>query len=654
MRDIAAYLLYRASSALIAALPLALVFRLGQLAGAMAWLLLPQYRRLGLRNTGIAFRGEKSRAAQRAIVRRHFSRLTANILSGIKAGTMPLGEVEKRVSIANIEPMTEAFRSGVPVVLLLSHLSNWELFSQLMPKCFPFIRSSSIYQPLRNRRIDAHVRRIRSRTGLELFDRSQGFKPVLDLLRDGGGVGVLSDQHAGDHGIWTPLFGRLASTSSLAALLAKRAHAAVFSAAVQTTGVGRWRMVFSNRIDHPNESIEELTARGNAILEQQVRTAPEDWLWLHDRWKTPHPNFLLANYKRGVYLPPTMSAEQLQRFEILIRSSRWLGDAVMSVPAVRAIKRGRPDARLTVMSTPNLVPMWQLVSDVDEIVAVNTRSLISAVRALRKKHFDAAVLFPNSLRAVLEAWLAGVPRRVGYKGHRRSWLLNQVVREPSRPRPPEHQSRKYLRIAERLGADGIEDGFRSSFVLPPAGPSGGLAAINDQTPIRVALCPGAEYGPAKRWLPDRFAEAAASVSSQRDVQWVLLGTAADHEIGEIIAGTLGDKCVNKIGQTDLKQLIAELKSCRALLTNDTGTMHLAALVGLPTVAIFGSTEPALTGPLGTGHVILRHHVECSPCFLRRCPIDFRCMKSVAAAEAAQAVLSVLGHPLADTGNPVQP
>jgi lauroyl/myristoyl acyltransferase len=279
MRDFAAYLLYRASSAVIAALPLALVFRIGEWAGALAWLLSPQYRRLAFRNASIALEGEESPSDVRRMVRLHFRRLGANLLSSIKVSTMPPEEIEQRVEIQNIDAMGREFRAGVPVVLLLSHLSNWELFSQLMPRCFPFIRSSSVYQRLSNRLMDAHVRQTRSRTGLELFDRSEGFQPVIDLLRSGGGVGILSDQHAGDNGLWTPLFGKLASTSPLAALLAKRTKAALLAAAVYTEGVARWRMVFTERIDEPGASVEALTLKANALLEQQIRAAPEDWFW---------------------------------------------------------------------------------------------------------------------------------------------------------------------------------------------------------------------------------------------------------------------------------------------------------------------------------------------------------------------------------------
>ena len=144
-------------------------------------------------------------------------------------------------------------------------------------------------------------------------------------------------------------------------------------------------------------------------------------------------------------------------------------------------------------------------------------------------------------------------------------------------------------------------------------------------------------------MPERFAEAAAKVTAQSSANWILFGTKNDAAIGEQIAAAIGDHCVNRIGQTTLDQLIDELRQCRLLLTNDTGTMHLAALLGVPVVAVFGSTEPRLTGPLGNGHTILRHHVECSPCFLRECPIDFRCMKAVGADEVAEAVLSTLAR-----------
>jgi lipopolysaccharide heptosyltransferase II len=556
---------------------------------------------------------------------------------------MPPKKILQRVKVDNIEAMDREFRAGVPVVLVLSHLGTWELFAQLMPKFVGYVRNASVYQKLGNRFIDAHVRRTRGQTGLELFDRQQGFQPVIDLLRSGGGVGVLSDQHAGDHGLWTPFFGKLASTSPLPALLAKRTRAALIAAGVYTMGPARWRMVFTERFDPPNAdaSIATLTSEINQIIEQQIRVAPEDWFWVHNRWKTPQPNFLLAQYKRGIHLPPGVSPQDLKPFQILIRSSNWLGDAAMSVSAVRAIKTGRPDARVTIAAPEKIAPMWKLVPEVDAIIATPGRQLLSSVRLLRREpSFDVAILFPNSVRAALESWLTRIPRRVGYRGHSRRWLLNQIVPVPRKPGPPEHHSLRFLRIARECGADTFEsDRSRADVQYPTPNVQ---MAINRQ-PIKIGLCPGAEYGPAKRWLPKRFAEAAEKISAQLFVQWILFGTPRDATIGAEIAAVLGDYCVNRVGQTTLDQLIDELRECRLLLTNDTGTMHLAALLGVPVVAIFGSTEPRLTGPLGDGHVVLRHHVECSPCFLRECPIDFRCMKAVSVQEVANAVLSILSR-----------
>ncbi len=634
MLDFVVYLFYRAGLALAALVPLPLLFALGEFLGFCVWGLSGKYRFLAQRNVAIAFANEKTPREMRRLVRRHFQRLGANLLCSVKLTSMPPEKILQRIEVENIEAMAREFRAGVPVVLVLSHLGTWELFAQLMPKFVGFVRNASVYQKLGNRFIDAHVRRTRGQTGLELFNRQQGFQPVIDLLRSGGGVGVLSDQHSGDHGLWTPFFGKLASTSPLPALLAKRTRAALIAAGVYTIGTARWRMVFTERFDPPKAgaSIATLTSEINQIIEQQIRVAPEDWFWVHNRWKTPDPNFLLARYKRGVYLPPRVSSQDLKPFRILVRSNNWLGDAVMSVPAIHAIKAGRPDARVTIAAPEKIAPMWKLVPEVDAIIPLPGSRLLSAVQLLRgAPFFDVGILFPNSLRAALELWLAGIPRRVGYRGHWRRWLLNQIVPVPRKPGPPEHHSLRFLRMARECGAETRNLQHLSAHQL----------STTTNQPLKIGLCPGAEYGPAKRWLPERFAEAAKKISARSSVQWILFGTVRDIAIGKQIKAALDDHCVNRIGQTTLDQLIDELRECRLLLTNDTGTMHLAALLNVPVVAIFGSTEPRLTAPHGDSHLILRHHVECSPCFLRECPIDFRCMKAVSVQEVVDAVLGIL-------------
>ena len=611
------YLLYRTGLLLLGSLPLSALFALGKFGGVVAWMFLPQYRALAFHNIRIAFNDEISRREAGRLVRRHFQHLGANLLCSIKFAQMPMRKILERLRVENFDRITDCSRSKKPVVILLSHTGPWELCTRLFPHFVPDARKATIYQRLRNRYIDEHVRSARGRFGVEMLDRKEGFAKALGVLRSGGVLGILSDQHAGDSGLWTPFFGRLASTTSLPALAARRTSGAVIALAINTDGFARWRVTVEEPIFAETDSIESLTARGNLVIEQQVRRAPEDWLWAHNRWKTPRPNFLLARYKRGVFVP---AGQTLKPFRILLRSANWLGDAVMSIPAARSIRQGRPDAHVTVVVPEKIAALWKIVPEVDEVITLSRKSLFHVMRKLRRRpNFDVAILFPNSLRSALEVFFARVPRRVGFTGRARSWFLNQESFE-ARAQGIKHHAMRYLELAATVGAPILRD-------FPAA-----RAIDCKHRPLKFALCPGAEYGPAKRWLPDRFAEVAKEIAGEFPVEWILFGTMSDASIGLQVADAIGNDVQNRIGKTDLGQLIVELRECDLLLTNDTGTMHLAGFLQVPTVTIFGSTEPRRTMLLARGHHLVRHHVECSPCFLRECPLDFRCMKVVTSGE----------------------
>lgn len=322
---------------------------------------------------------------------------------------------------------------------------------------------------------------------------------------------------------------------------------------------------------------------------------------------------------------------------ILVRSSNWLGDAVMTVPAVRAIKATWPEAKLAVLTREKLVDFWKMAPEVDEVISVGARDGLFSVAKKIRKQFDLAIVLPNSVRTALEVYLAGIPRRIGREGEYRRWLLTGILAPQKNPGPPRHQMNTYLELVEFAGAKVDADLRRLDRAFQPREhPKPAAGEV-----MKIGLCPGAEYGPAKRWLPERYAEVANTISARRECQWMLFGAERDKPVGEEIEGKLEGNHSNLIGKTSLAELIAELSKCRLLLTNDTGTMHLAAFLGVPVVAIFGSTEPALTGPIGADHRILRHHVECSPCFLRKCPIDFRCMLAVTTDETVESVLRML-------------
>ena len=639
--DRAVFWLYRLASGALCLLPLSAVFRLGWALGTVTFYVSGKYRRLVLRNLGIAFGGEKSPAELRALARKHFATLGANLLSSIKLPRLSREEIERVVKVEGIGTMDEGIIANGGFVMVISHLGNWEMFAQLTPIVFK-CKVGTIYQALGNSHIDAEVRRDRARLGLSLFERKEGFTAASKFIREGGAVGVLIDQHAGDAGMWLPFFSRLASSSTLAATLALRTDAWLVPAAVYTDGVARWRCVIREQMKPHGQTAGTITKRINEMLEEQIREQPEDWFWVHNRWKLPTPKFLLATYKRGVAIPGGFNPGRvLQPFRILIRSTNWLGDAVMSIPAVRAIKRGRPDAHVTILTPAKLADLWKQVAEVDDVIAIESGDSVFGVAKKIRRDFEVAILFPNSLRSALEVWLARIPRRVGFPGHRRAWLLNQVFRgkkkkKEARPEPPRHQVHHYLALAKFIGA-GVEDvtGDRGTVDRDPGD------APRHRSPLRLGLCPGAEYGPTKRWFPERFGEVIRAVSANRDCEWVLFGVEKDAAIGAEILRDFTGAHRNLIGKTTLAQLIEELRACDLLLTNDTGTMHLAAFLGVPTVSLFGSTEPALTGPLGGIHRVIRHHVSCSPCFLRECPLDLRCMNAINVPEVVAAINEML-------------
>jgi len=614
---------------LMGLLPVPAVWRLGDFLGRIAHAVLPGYRELARANHRIAFAGEMSEPEIRASVARAFRSLGGNLLAGLRLSRCDLPELADRLQIDGLDDFRSPSLAGRGNIVALLHMGGWETTAQAAPLyLLPGHRLATIYQPLGNPLLDARVRAAREKRGIEAIARSDGFREAIRILRSGGVVGVLIDQHAGDAGIWTPFFGRLASTTTLPALLAARTGAALTLGTAASDGPGRWRLRFRTACDRPEgRGIEELTALLNRAAEAEIRRAPHEWFWVHRRWKTPSPKFLLKTYKRGV---AAGHPGDLKPFRIVVRSPNWLGDAVMAAPAVRAIKHGRPDVHLTVLTPAKLADLWSAVPEVDAVLPIAAGETVFSVARRLRSGFDAAVVLPNSVRSALEPWLAGIPRRVGYAGRWRSRLLDQIVPADRPPGPPRHQVHHYLDLAERIGADLADP----TLALPPAGFAG-------DGPVRIGLCPGAEYGPAKRWLPERYAEVMQRLSSARGCTWSVFGTARDTPIAAEILGRSGVSAEDRTGKTTLAELMQELRRCRVLVTNDTGTMHLAALLGVPVVAIFGSTEPALTGPLGSGHVVLRRRVECSPCFLRDCPLDFRCMKAIGVDEVVAAVERIL-------------
>jgi lipopolysaccharide heptosyltransferase II len=302
-----------------------------------------------------------------------------------------------------------------------------------------------------------------------------------------------------------------------------------------------------------------------------------------------------------------------------VRSPNWLGDAVMALPAVRNLKTMLMDESLTVAAPEKLAALWRKCPFVDEVMVLHQpKSLPISVAELREGKFGSAVLLPNSLRSAAEAWQAGIPQRIGYARGGRSLLLTQAIPAPARNPARLHQRYYYLDLVTAIG--GPSDASLPRLRKEPT-------VVTGLRGLVLAVCPGAEYGPAKRWPVENFVAVAKHFIATRKAKIVLLGAPVDMPLAEEFARLLPE-AENRVGKTTLAQFMAALVSARLVLCNDSGAMHVASALGVPTLAIFGSTEPQLTGPMGARSRVLRHHVPCSPCFLRECPIDFACMKSI--------------------------
>ena len=339
---------------------------------------------------------------------------------------------------------------------------------------------------------------------------------------------------------------------------------------------------------------------------------------------------------------------------IVARLPNWLGDVVMALPALDAVRRQFPEATLAAAAPAPLAPLLQAVPGVDETVPLAAATGLERVRrdaeALRAGRFDLAVLFTNSFGSALAVKRAGIPERWGYRRDARGWLLTRRVprragRHDGRAR---HHSNHYRRLVEALGAPRADGEVRLRVPGAWTDRAAQLLADRGVDPARplVGIAPGAAYGAAKRWPPSFVARLIESLADGSDATVVLVGAPADRETGHEIessfrapwrdalhgvpapgsrAGTV--RVVNAIGATDLPTLAGLLSRSHAFVSNDSGAMHLAAAVGTHVIALFGPTDEVATAPLGP-HTIVVRDVFCRPCLLRECPIDHRCMKRI--------------------------
>jgi heptosyltransferase II len=329
---------------------------------------------------------------------------------------------------------------------------------------------------------------------------------------------------------------------------------------------------------------------------------------------------------------------------ILIRGTNWIGDVVMTLPAVAAIRKTWPCAKISVLAKPWVSEVYRLSPDVDEIIVFQEpgrhAGIIGKWRLaceLRQCRFDCAILLQNAIEAAIIAELAGIPLRAGYNSDGRGLLLTHSVRRTKEVRQF-HQIDYYIEMVRALGCKTAGHDVR----LRPGRDYDDLAGTLftrfgiAENRLVIGIAPGAAYGPAKKWFPERFAAVSDHMNGEFGAQTVLFGSAGDRESTAAVRVSARHPLIDIAGATNLQEAIALIARCSLFISNDSGLMHVAGALGVPTIALFGSTNPTTTSPVGERSVVIHHDVDCSPCLKPVCPTDFRCMEMIGVEEVCTA------------------
>jgi lipopolysaccharide heptosyltransferase II len=343
--------------------------------------------------------------------------------------------------------------------------------------------------------------------------------------------------------------------------------------------------------------------------------------------------------------------------KIMIRATNWVGDAIMALPALRAIRQRHADAHISIVARPYVADIYRDQQVSDELIPYDPngdhrgwRGREKLVADLRARKFDVALLLQNAFDAAWLAWRAHIPQRIGYARDSRSLLLTKAIPVPKPGEISAHEKFYYLELLRRASwLDQLHDEPHITLRVPDASRQRAAQTLLEAGArahaTRIAVGAGASYGSAKCWPPDRFAKALNAYVSRAgaDSDVILFGTPSELPVSAAIGTELQRPPINLTGKTSIADLPALLSQCHLFLGNDSGAMHVAAAVGLPVVAVFGPTDPEGTAPVTPRLTIVQQKPYCSPCFLRRCPTDHRCMTAVTPAMVDSALQSALSE-----------
>jgi ADP-heptose:LPS heptosyltransferase/lauroyl/myristoyl acyltransferase len=576
--------------------------------GDFIFFALRRRRRLVLSNLHHAF-PEKPIQWHRAIGRKSCRRLIETAMLSLATPYLGAARYGEIISASpELLAAHEAHRAEPAATLICSpHIAYWEA-QTAMPLVVPgtFPEFGIIFRPLDNPAANEFVKHSRERFGMKLLSRREGFAEALKILRRQGFVGVLFDQNAGLQGALTTLFGRVCSTTELPGLMAEKFDARVYGIFARRRAF--WRVEIGVQRIAAESTAAAVTLALNRWLEELLRADENlcaSWLWAHDRWRNqdvPEKRFHLEA-KRDL-LAADLGARGLatlpRKTRIFVRLPNWLGDVVMALPLLRALRVSRPDAEITLLAKKTFLPLlenWRVADRFRELPPQGA-GYFKHFRKLGQEFPDVWLLFTNSLRGDLEARFSGCRQRFGIlrPGKRRPFLSHVYCVPGDFDENQHHQIELWENFLRHFGLN--EPLNREPlFVRPNPGAEIGL------------IC-GSENNPEKRWPVRHWRALIEALPTEK---FVLFGTPGDMAItGEIGAGFDPARVANLAGKTDLLMFAVHLNQCRLLVTNDTGGMHLANALGVPLIALFGPTNPVRTGPVFSAPARILQPPGCPP------------------------------------------
>lgn len=594
--------------------------------GLAVYFFMRKRRAMMLRNLALCF-PEKSERERAAIARTSCRRTIEMGMFVLASPHFSRERILKNFSVDEASVRAALGETPEPLVVAVPHFSLMESLT-MIPTLFPPLAERQIgifYRPFDNRAIERWVKDTRERFGCHLLSRKKGLTQALDFLHHDGLVCVLPDQGTGrHHGGLSLFFGRVASCSELVGSLAG-GNPRVRTVVAWCERKGFWRgEVRAERITPAGTPRNEVNFAVNAWIERRLASSDSacaDWLWLHDRWKGA-PDFNL-NHRRNRLAEATtyLGLKELpKKKKIFVRMPNWLGDVVMALPLVQTLRKARPDAEITLVARGNFIPMLAQINCADRLIELPKKKSSGprywlAVHALfRGLRPEVYVIFTNSLRGDLEAWISGAAMRCGIerRGHSRPLLTHSWRVPESLDLHKNHQTHVWLRWLQERHKLAVEPDFsplkfreNSAETSAPAGTA----------KLTVGLICGSENSPEKRWSVERWSELILKLlAAFPSLEIRLFGTQRDASITVQVANAAGGnaRVIDRAGKTGIPEYMRELAACVAVCGNDTGGLHLANMLGVPVVGIFGPTNPVRTRPIFDAPVRILQPANCLP------------------------------------------